>query len=311
MDVVHHSSDMIGKESTKSYLDEKGPDSPRKVIKPIYTDAKASLPPSPEPSHEHEGPKSDWPDPIDTPVLNDDDTDDADDKPVTPTPIADATPLFLPDTKVEKRPLGGFSGAHISDTEKDTDENQGTTEPNDPSNEAPVEPITLPPELEPDLVAIEEGDSIISSNTETSSENANAPPADETSGLKPTDDTDDVPANDDFTVATDNSDIALIPESDKPPQPEETSPSKTEITGLLAAGSIPQQYKTAAAANEISEPTHPIFFDADQYDKASTQTTTKKKTHTTTAFQWIFIIVGLLLLGATLGAALFVFVSSK
>lgn len=263
MDVLHPSSDMTGKNT---------PLPPRKVVSPLNNfispppeDAQPSVSPPPVQNNNETAFKSDWPDPIEAGQQAEAEK---------PAPA----PLFLPDTKVEKRPLGGFGA----------DAMQGVEPGSEPktSPETPAEPVSLPPELEADLVAIEEGNSF--------PDLEEAPETKEKNDEKP------------ITPPRENAEkpevVPRVPPSEK--KPEE------KLSGLLAAGSIPQQYKPTAAPEEPA-PNHPIFFDADHYDSSLAQNTHAKKPGSTSVFQWIFIIVGLLLLGATLGAALFVFVSSN
>lgn len=316
MDVFHHSSDMIGTNVDSPAPTNQATPGPRKVISPMYHDvaspAKNESPKTPSPSADKEEPsrKNDWPDPIDAAVEAVKENIDSTPKPVEER--VDPSSLFLPDTKVEKRPLGGFSGEHIDNSSPKTEEtNQEENDkkedvdvaatPEGPQDEGTPPPVELPPELEAALVAIEEGDSIPSIEERAKKEEASQNQSDEElidEAVMPD------PVEDVATPEPINNEPSKEPKA-------EVSSSKPELSGLLGAGSIPQQYKTAAALNESNDTTHPIFFDADQYAASPDAHAHKKKSGKTTVFQWIFIIVGLLLLGATLGAALFVFVSSK
>ncbi len=262
MDVLHPSSDMTGKNT---------PLPPRKVVSPLNNpalppteDAPPSVSPPPVQNDNETAFKSDWPDPIEASQQTEAEK---------PAPA----PLFLPDTKVEKRPLGGFGADAMQGVEP---EPGPETTP-----EAPTEPVSLPPELEADLVAIEEGSSFSEIEAAEAKEK-----------------------NDEEPVTPHREDAAKPEVVLRAPPPEKKPEEK--LSGLLAAGSIPQQYRPTVAP-EDPIPNHPIFFDADHYDSSLVQNTHAKKPGSTSVFQWIFIIVGLLLLGATLGAALFVFVSSS
>lgn len=288
MDVLHPSSDMMGKENLSPS---------RKTVSPIVNNKPGPAVHDNQVVADVSEPvvKNDWPDPIDAaPVAEAEmetsetaaDNGDIADK-------LDAASLFLPGAKVDKRPLGGFNADST-----ENDEQPGETKEIPPNSPNPIEkndsvPVSLPPELEADLVAIEEG------------------------GL-PSNDL-DFPA-DSFETGekaissdiTDNGETEAKKIDSEPvatPPPTKAPDIDPKPSGFLAAGSIPQQYKTAAVSAETSV-SHPIFFDADHHDTALSQGA-HKKTGSTTLFQWIFIIVGLLLLGATLGAALFIFVSSK
>lgn len=311
MDVFHHSSDMMGKNNdVADKTDSSSASLPRKVLNPIYNDIKTSPKPSelPEPSSiitDESLRKNDWPDPIDTGANKPENSFHEEPTKETPLPPVDTSSLFLPDTKVEKRPLGGFNAENIENNKDDEDkEKQLETNPPSPVNVAPS--AELPPELEADLVAIEEGGSTFSTTASlegkeggTTETSPNFLEGKENKPGGPT-------VREDLSQPS-----SPAVKHDPLSEPVTVPPQKAELSGLLAAGSIPQQYKAAAVTNDHSpESTHPIFFDADQYNKApdpGAHTTSGK----TSVFQWIFIIVGLLLLGATLGAALFVFVSNN
>lgn len=313
MDVFHHSSDMIGTNIDSPAPTNQAAPGPRKVISPTYHDVAPSADnhsletPLPPADNKEEPPiKNDWPDPIDAAAQAVKESDNADTTAKAMQERVDPSSLFLPDTKVEKRPLGGFSGDHLENSPEKEEESKKSeaekepteTNPDTPNQEA-TQPMELPPELEAALVAIEEGDSIPSIE-----ERAKREEAIETKSGQITEALPSTPEADDAIPEP------IISESPKEVKAEAASP-KPELSGLLGAGSIPQQYKTAAAPAETNEASHPIFFDADQYTGSPDAHAHKKKSGKTTVFQWIFIIVGLLLLGATLGAALFVFVSSK
>ncbi len=287
MDVLHPSSDMTSKDSLPTA---------RKTVNPITsTPAPAVRDTQMSSNHDLPAVKNDWPDPIDMPPAQDADTQpveniDIGTEAVDDTEKPDAASLFLPGAKVEKRPLGGFNAEPLEDSEPSEKPSQPT--PFEPVTSKKSEPLpaSLPPELEANLVAIEEGG--FRAETPAPEVVEEVPGIAEEDTIRP-------------NLATPS------PPVEKPTQPAFTSPPDTAVktSGFLAAGSIPQQYKTSEV-NAQSEATHPIFFDADHHD-ASLPQGAHKKQGSTTAFQWIFIIVGLLLLGATLGAALFVFVSSK
>jgi hypothetical protein len=298
MDVVHHSSEMISKNNEPEKQPEQSAPAPRKVLAPTYNDVitpaknntySSNTPSSGDNAPKGDGPpvvKNDWPDPID--VADATSADKGPDSTAKDEPNSKApSPLFLPDTKVEKRPLGGFNDdpSKGAETSKESEE-ENAAEASAPTDSPP--PADLPPELGADLVAIEEGGSVTGSDV--------------------------TPGKNESLESAEDEKISESEPVTKPFNPELSSPrekaAKTaEMSGLLAAGSIPQQYKTAAASHD-HDATHPIFFDADQYD---TPPNPAAKPHhgKTSVFQWIFIVVGLLLLGATLGAALFVFVSNK
>ena len=322
MDVLHPSSDMTGKENenTKAAKPVSQTPAQRKIVAPIYdsmvlpSKKDSSLAPSSSaPSNYEPAAKSDWPDPIEAVEATNKEDQTASSSDIKGKPAA--TTLFLPDTKVEKRPLGGFSGDNIPELTDENKKEETLSQKNADQSEsvnADTAASDLPPELESDLVAIEEGHGDDSSQKFSEFENEKtlidndkleSEFIDEKSESEP-------------AQAPDSQEDAIEPKYSKPSLEEnhanyseqQAHASKSELSGLLGAGSIPQQYKTVPAPHDSSDASHPMFFDADQYDKAPSPGT--HGPHKTTLFQWIFIVVGLLLLGATLGAALFVFVSS-
>lgn len=192
---------------------------------------------------------------------------------------------FIDDAKVEKRPLGGFSSESpvlpLSEVKKDGDD-----KPNEDSKEekaAPEEPIELPPELDKDLVAIEAGEAI----------ETQAPKKDEEKVPEETEKTED--------KTKDQKD-------DK--EPVEQKDRVSELLASAATGSIPEQYKRQNRSHELHAP-HPLF-DADHYKDSPKGTTPKKpKSLAAKIFQWLFISLGLVLLGGSLGAAAFVLLSKS
>ncbi len=287
MDVLHPSSDMTGKDNLSPA---------RKTVSPIVNNKSVPAVPDNQVVASVSEPvvKNDWPDPIDAaPAAAEMEMSETATGNGNITDKLDAASLFLPGAKVDKRPLGGFNADSIENDEQPGETKEVPSNSFTPTEKNGSVPASLPPELEADLVAIEEGG--------LPSNDPDLPADSFKTGEKtmPSDITD----NDETEVKkTDSEPAATAPPAEAPdidPKP----------SGFLAAGSIPQQYKTVAVSAEPSA-SHPIFFDADHHDTALSQAA-HKKTGSTTLFQWIFIIVGLLLLGATLGAALFVFVSSK
>lgn len=312
MDMVHPAVAKNGQEATTSRLTESSAYPARKTINRLHGDVigppkmttSPTQPVSPQtpvpasaPKIEVPVVKNDWPDPIDA---------------------AASASLFLPDAKVEKRPLGGLPTASPSPLAPVANP---TPNPDVPDiNPAPPKPeatphadvfdehdapsaepthennpdLILPPELGADLVAIEESEPL---ETKTSSFSEFATEAKAKSHPPKTDQ--------DLAEFGYIETTPALPKEQTLAQPEA---KKAELAGFLAAGSIPQQYKTAPLESEPDKDAHPMFFDADHY---ADQQTTRKEKRKTTPFQWIFIVVGLLLLGATLGAAAFVFVNAN
>jgi hypothetical protein len=131
-------------------------------------------------SSEEKSEKNDWPDPLNVTVsdnskLNEekndlssiDDTvtplmpaniDNANDKSDTPAPLSSP---FLPDTKVEKRPLGAVVSSEVSPSEnsEESEINEASKTEDQPSQSIPEHQAT-PEELDTDLMAIESGSQI-------------------------------------------------------------------------------------------------------------------------------------------------------
>lgn len=209
------------------------------------------------------------------------DEDEKDDKKPSP---------FIDDAKVEKRPLGGFSSESPVDPpksdEKGKDGEEGLTKDGE---EKPAAPIELPPELDKNLVAIEAGE---------------APETVKT----PESPSPDIPAPD-----TDEEKEEASEEDAKDSKKDEPKKDpKHEVSQLLASassGSIPDQYKRENRSHELHGD-HPLF-DSEHLKAIPTSAPKKPKSTAAKVFQWIFIALGLLLLGGSLGAAIFVFVSQS
>lgn len=334
MDMKHDSSDMT-KDTSPSLMT-----STKTTIAPISKDVKAE--PKKESQPEEISPKNDWdnsdnkkdedeassssanmPDPIDhfenqqkekddkpkeaskpddgdsdkkdEPELKFEETDnkrdehEKDDKKPSP---------FIDDAKVEKRPLGGFSSESTIDPEKkdDKDSSEGgeAKDGEEKPTEAPAAPIELPPELDKNLVAIEAGEA-----PEAAKVNTEVSPAD----IPPPADKDKDDKKEESTEKEDTKD-------DK--KDGEAKDTKQEVSQLLANasnGSIPDQYKRENRSHELHGD-HPLF-DSEHLKAIPTSAPKKPKSKAAKVFQWIFIALGLLLLGGSLGAAVFVFVSQS
>ncbi|HET6746967.1 MAG TPA: hypothetical protein VFH06_02580 [Candidatus Saccharimonadales bacterium] len=179
MDVVHPSSDMKKPEATKPVSRQGVTIAPRSTAsEPLPTvDKTIPTPISKEPSDSpvSEPPqdpvvKTDWPDPLDMagfgakdntaspvekepPVPVPDQKDELDEPQTSTEELAAEPPLtspFLPDTKVEKRPLGGNASEESSKNDLPVEVNDDQL----PATADDVKPL-LPEELHSDLVAIE------------------------------------------------------------------------------------------------------------------------------------------------------------
>lgn len=207
------------------------------------------------------------------------------------------TSPFIDDAKVEKRPLGGFSSESPVDPPKKTDEpsDDATKDAQTPAPEVPVE---LPPELNKDLVAIEAGED---------PESIKSP-----DDLKDEEDS-DKDKEDESQPKTD-ADEKEEETAEETAEKTEQKDHKERVAELLASassGSIPDQYKRENRSHELApDKSHPLF-DAEHFKNSPAAAAKKPKSKGAKVFQWVFIGLGLLLLGASLGAAIFVFVSQS
>lgn len=307
MDVVHPSSDMAaGDEELGARLTSQNE---RKSLTPVHEveEVKRDLPEAETKQPPKDG--ADMPDPIDfheQKNAQDGDMQNADEV-EKPAELDMPSSAFLADAKVEKRPLGQHSESGMTDASKEgesdekkddapvgnavddiaqkaIDEANGKTE-EDKDKTAPVEEnVPLPPELEKDLVAIEAGQSPDEILSGTSDENEEVEKPDAAEQNSPEDKNDD----------TDNDDTK----------------SDSHTAAILSSGSIPQQYKIALQQKTGDESAKQLFA-AEHYTTTPTKAAKKGASTFATVMQWFFIVVGVLLLGAVIGAGLYTFVSNQ
>ncbi|MBI3494527.1 hypothetical protein HY004_00895 [Candidatus Saccharibacteria bacterium] len=326
MDMKHDSSDMT-KDSPSLMTSNKT------SIKPLSSDIKPDEP-ADKPS-ETATSKSDWPDPIEkskdeveakedpkpstdmpdplggfNPQKDDDKKKPADndkkdsEDPDTKEPKNDEkkddeqnkdeeskkTSPFLDDAKVEKRPLGGLDNEDKSDDEpekKEGDKESKDKDSEEKTPEAPPEPIELPPELDKDLVAIEADEAPEPSTPATTAEPELQKESDKEDSKKEEDSSEDDSKDSDNDISQRN--------------------HKEEVSQLLAtaaSGSIPDQYKRENRSHELHA-AHPLF-DDEGFKKSPVAAPKKPKSGVAKIFQWIFISLGIVLLGGSIGAAVFV-----
>jgi len=162
MDVVHPSSDMRSSSVPARPATREG-----MTVQPITTEPTATVAPEVSAAPIETAPKtSEWPDPLDFHGFKDEpvapkpaDNPVEKDKPTTELSLPDlesTPPLespFLPDTKVEKRPLGAFADSSV------TAETPATETPEVQADENTDHPIgtetPLPAELQDSLLSIE------------------------------------------------------------------------------------------------------------------------------------------------------------
>jgi len=192
-----------------------------------------------------------------------------------PGPEEEKKPLFLPDAKVEKRPLGAFAEPDSSSDESKDSKNEAKDNPakltidgiddidakNKDENQDSYEP--LPPELGKEIVAVEAGDII----------------AGEGESEKKKESKDD--RKEDDKKSTKNKTI-----------------NKTDAKP--ATFSIPKQY------TEKSTPTDhkpKSIYDTEEYHRSLATAASKKKK--SKWWVWVLIVIGLLVVGIGAGAGMY------
>lgn len=273
------------------------PTIPEPVTPPVSLSSTPTLT-TPEPSTPSKPatdvpPQTDWPDPLDvanftdhqvssepTPAVKESTKESslspaekAISEPMTSAEADEAEPLvtpFLPDTKVEKRPLGANATSSTKpDVLDETKTSQEASEADDqlPATTEDVKSL-LPEELHSDLVAIE-------SDT-TEPEQLNEPKAEMQE-----------PADHPVAPST----PAAIAEEHAPLKT--TSPA----SGVVGPTSIPQQYKEEAP---VGEQKNGAIYDTQTYHKPLAHPAKQKS-----GWMWIVWIILILLIGAGAGAALY------
>jgi len=182
MDVVHPSSDMKSPAVPARSISRQGatieptmplrPDTPRAstpFVPPVSIDTSSEVKPVEASTTEATSSSGGWPDPLEMTDFKDNTVPkeaewSTDDVNTTSTePSAEPSPLtspFLPDTKVEKRPLG--SSAVVTDEEPDVSsepvaprEDKTVDDPNDQLPAMPSSEPPLPEELQSDMMNVE------------------------------------------------------------------------------------------------------------------------------------------------------------
>jgi hypothetical protein len=283
MDVVHPSSDMKKVTTSARPVSRQGvavepaiptrPDAPR---------ASTPFASSPETKGSEQSEKTEsvtedslssggWPDPLEMTDFKDDVvpkeeewsvSNSSSDHGTEPSPLVSP---FLPDTKVEKRPLGSgaLAGNEESDGASDSKEPHEDKTVDDPDDQLPANPgdvaLQLPEELQSDMMNVE---------------------ADTHMGVPKTE-------------LTHPSDEKLL-ESGLLPQEPDTQPIVSTPTGPV---SIPQQYREEPST---SDQKNGGIYDTDSYHRPLEHPAKKKS-----GWMWIVWIVVILLVGAGAGAGLY------
>lgn len=223
---------------------------------------------------------SDWPDPLDMMTSEPEKKDEEEKKaeleaPEDEEPKAEEAPTpltspFLPDTKVEKRPLGGVPVEAEAPVEEPSrppvvSEEETPKTIDDPNAQLPANPneveTQLPEELRGDLMAVE---------------------ADTT--------------HDELKQAHESRLGAIAP-SKPTMQTEAPKPSASEEPVAAGPTSIPQQYREEPSTGDKD---NGAIYDTDTYHQPLSHPAKKKS-----GWLWVAGIVAVLLLGAGGGAALF------
>jgi hypothetical protein len=307
MDVVHPSSNMKKSDQPRATSRqgitvaprgtfEASPAAPADSAAP-ETPSESSLqePVSSQPSsaYEHPDSASEWPDPLEMADFKQ--QKPAPEVPVEPvssplpspmqpksaqsqpTPV-DKPPLespFLPDTKVEKRPLGSDNSAPVEEPDRtplpSSEVEKTASDPDDqlPALPKDVEPI-LPEEFHSELVAIEADTHILDDETP-----------------KPV----DAPLSEREKEEIEAKKAAAAAEAEK------SSPVEVDTPAPSGPTSIPQQYREEPNTGDKESG---AIYDTDTYHQPLAHPAKKKS-----GWLWVVWIVLILLVGAGAGAALF------
>ncbi len=295
IDVVHPSSF-----STTSSPNT-NPPKPKKTLTPFHPNITPSPQTTPKVQSEpddgqedfsnSDAQPSDWPDPLDA----------APSSPSIDQPQPPTSP-FISGTKVEKRPLGAIPDKKDSEPDKAKANQPDNSFDEGQQHSTTTEGIdeTHRPEFGDELAKIE------SDETAQSAARDEAPISNfdaETPPFSKTDDEISLPTK------PEKEPNSLSKPNEKPTTPSTAAP----ISGLLASSvvSIPQQYKKTPLTPEPHND-QPLF-NAEHYDQSSSPpgASSHHSSGHTTIWQWVLIIIGLLLLGAVLGTVVFVLVTGQ
>ena len=206
-----------------------------------------------------------------------------------PELITEPAPLttpFLPDTKVEKRPLG--SNTNLTDGTDGSSASAGVK-----AEDTPVA-VDLPAELSGDVLAVESNDLTRHIEAELKGQQENSTPGQEV--------TTDKAVNPDAPLAvTQRAPTEIVPATVEvaPPQAEASEPVQDEMSSARA--SIMQQYTEQPSTGDQSSGS---IYDTATYHQAIQPDATAKK-HS--PVKWVILIIILLVIGAAGGAAAFYF----
>lgn len=205
---------------------------------------------------------------------------------------------FLPDTQVEKRPLGGLSGA--SDTGL-SDAIAAELAKEHPDTEATSTPKEDAPSVEPASSSVDTEPSTLAPNLELDSpdEKSESTKSEQDLQLAPGFDEKIVPAElDNDLVAIESGKASLAGETGEPIATPDITPHAA-TSAVLSTSSIPQQYSETPSSGDAS---HTPIYDNEAVHQPLNHPAKKKK-------GWVLIvfIVIIILIGGALGGAAYYF----
>jgi len=232
------------------------------------------------PVAEKTAPANEWPDPLEMAGFKDDEPASASAPPEKPVAETESEPQakspeeplaspFLPDAKVEKRPLGSqapVAEEAASEAAKTNNSPQEETPKTDDAPQADTQlpaaaDAKLPAELQSDLMAVE---------------------ADTHNGMPKTEEVQP---------------MAPVAEEKPVPAPSQSAAPAPASVPAPGAASIPQQYREEPSSGEKE---HSAIYDTDAYHQPLAHPAKKKS-----GWLWVVWIVLILLVGAGIGAALY------
>lgn len=262
---------------TAASNDEPAKEAAREPIQPINLAARDQQNPTQE---------NDWPDPLELANFKDEaptEPSDQDQSVETVPPNTEShlpaeamTSPFLPEAKVEKRPLGGYNSVASTQAAEDSAAPGITETPPDTDKQLPPEPSAvteaLPAELNSDILSVE-----ADKGPEASEQSAAAvlPEAE----------------------AETTSEVAPTPITT--PLPNAATATQVQ-SSPISTGSIPQQYKIS------NEPKADVPA-ASIYDTKTYHQPLRQPAKSKSGWGWLIGIIVLVLLGAAAGAALYYF----
>lgn len=201
--------------------------------------------------------------------------------PKAPEPLSSP---FLPDTKVEKRPLGGLATEKALDDEKDEEPPKEELSPVESMAETSKEETASVPEMSSDKKDEDEFSKMDAMATEP------AKSLNEVNEHIPEEYKNEL-------LAVEQNLATSVDSSEEKPASEATSTSDTPSAPVIA--SIPQQYQEKPSTGET---TSGAIYDTDNYHKPVAHPAEQKS-----GWMWVIVILALIVIGGLLGAAAYFF----